>query len=146
MAATKSKAKRRTSTAIGKDDPPELRALMNQPPQLTHAQVDDLERAIQESLAPGAGGSQYRRGGLAMLAQSGERLIEIAATDLDAGEMLADFVAGVEANVQRLRSLADMLETSATRATVALCVREDAIELLREAREFHAAAPLPVLQ
>jgi hypothetical protein len=107
--------------------------LRRQPAQLSDEQVD----AIEKDFAPGAGGSQYRRAGLAMLTRSGKQLIEWAEGDRESGEALADAAVGIQQLSKRMRAVAKMLESSSVRGMTALCVRDDAINLLDEARKHH---------
>lgn len=107
-----------------------LHDLRQQPAQLTPAKVEEFERLFR----PTSKLSQYRRLGLVMLANSGQDLIRAATSDQTAAADIAESIAGVEYAASLLRSAADMLETSAWRASVAVCARADALDLLAKAR------------
>lgn len=127
-----------TVDAAADDDDQALRDLRAQPAQLTAEQVASLERDIRRETAPSAAGSVYRRLAFALLMQSGTRLIAGVRKNRELAESVADMVAGIEVTTKRLRSLADLLDASSVRCTVALCVREDAIKLLDDARAYHS--------
>lgn len=106
-----------------------------QPAQLSDERLEEID----SDFALGHSASQYRRAALGMLTRSGKQLIEWAETsDQDAAEALADAIAGVEAAARRYRAMADIMEGSAARGMVAICVRANALELLATARKEHA--------
>jgi hypothetical protein len=114
-------------------------SLFEQPAQLTEATA----MAIESNIAPTAGRSQYRRTALALLGRSGKQLIDAVYADRDVAEMFADSICGIREAALHLRKLAELMETSATRIEVALCVRDDAVELLRSADREHAREAAP---
>lgn len=135
MAASKSKPaskKERDHPADASADKI-LREFDRQKALLTEKQVSAIERHFRQD----GGDAQYRRVGLAMLMQSGKRLVELAESDRETGEMLADAAEGIKRSAKRHQLLAEFLESSATRVEVALCVREDMVDLLKAAKTEH---------
>src|SRR5437868_9524598 len=80
------------------------------------------------------GHSQYRRAGLCVLTRSTDQLAEWANSNRRAGETFADMIVGIDRAARGYRALAALLDQSVSRAKVAICIRDDAIELLTAAR------------
>ncbi len=97
------------------------------------ALVNGLERELQLE----SGTSQFQRIAFALLALPSGELIAWSRQDRESAEALADCIGGIRAAARRFRSVAELMEQSADRALVAMCMRADATELLAAAHEHH---------
>jgi hypothetical protein len=111
------------------------RQFQKSPATLTSEQVDEIEHHFHKPIE-----GQRRRAALAILVQSGERLIEIMNSDRETALAFAVAAVGAKQEVDWMRGLADLLETANMRLRFAICEREDMSEILIEA-EAELAPP-----
>lgn len=104
--------------------------LKRQPAQLTQEQMEGIEAAIHKAANDDG---IVRRCGLATLARSGADLIQSITADREAAVALAEVERCTRSYASRLRNLADMMDSAATRLLIAGCYREDAEAIRREA-------------
>lgn len=109
---------------------------LEQPAQLTAAQVDMLERRLCTADA------EWRRLALASLTKSGVQLKERFAGSRDAARLAAELLTVADDMGKRLHELAGMLETASTRLMLSLCERPDMQELIATAKaQLERGAP-----
>lgn len=101
---------------------------LEQPAQLTSAQVNALERRLC------TGDAEWRRLVLASLTKSGRELKERFAGSREAGQLAAELLTVADNMGKRLHEIAAMLETASTRLMLSLCERPDMQELIATAR------------
>src|SRR5438105_2382848 len=92
------------------------RDFLKQPAQLTQEQAEDIDRM---TLDPRSGYSVARRIALASLTRSGAQLAE-AMDDAESAAAMADAAVKIDQDVERLKSLTEMMTTASVRIHLAL--------------------------
>jgi hydrogenase maturation factor len=110
---------------------------LEQPAQLTTAQVNVLERRLCTADA------EWRKLALASLAKSGVELKERFAGSREAAQLAAELLTVADDMGKRLHEIAAMLETASTRLMLSLCERPDMQELIAAARAQLERGALP---
>jgi hypothetical protein len=104
--------------------------LEQQPRQLTPDQMERIERAVSDAVQDDG---IVRRVGLATLTISGHDMIESILQDREAAVALAESERCIRDYAKRLKKLASLMDSAATRLLIAGCFREDCEAIRREA-------------
>jgi hypothetical protein len=131
MATKKHSARKPTQRAADTQGEKIYRDFLKQPAQLTKEQAEQIDRI---TLNPTGGYSVWRRVALASLTRPGKGLAE-AVDDAENAKALADASVQIDRYVESLKSLTDMMVAASLRMTIALCKREDGLELIKAARQ-----------
>lgn len=101
-----------------------------QPAQITEDEMRQIEAAVQRD-----NDGIARRAALGALARSAKELMDVAERDRGVAISLAVMADSIRTYSKRLDSLRSMMDSAATRISIALCIREDMSEILEEAKK-----------
>lgn len=101
-----------------------IEKLPGQPAQLTDLEIDGISRCYTADL-------RTLRVSLLFMTKSGQELVDRVEKDAEYASLLAAVTASADEFAARLRSLAEMVDSSSKRIQVAMCWREDGVEMLK---------------